>query len=414
MRLSAMAVMCALVVGGVCPGAARAEDRKNVVEDKVVSVRSVDLRTEEEYAAYLGSLLDLTKPEMTPVARLERFGDSLCRAYAMCDLKRVMYVVHLVDWELTKGEGGAAAVRKIRLRKSSWAVYQADGAGKIETVYVKAGAFPELWDADGGVLVSVSRLDLGAERTTATDETPAPLIEYTVTNTEKRQLWLSGLETLVGGLTGGTFSPSLAGTKKTETPSRYRTRIRIQGLSAKQTLKRPFDVAIAGSAYGERTGPGECDDLTAEAKCGFSKNLSVVAREYVAFGVDVVPHGPAEAVFTTAADGTMTSKVKRHNAFYGVVDFTPMPRRFPMSRYPYVQAGLPVSGAATHAPYVGMGYPIPVPWLREHLPVSGFAGAVFLKQRGPGGVDDRAVRLLWGVEVPIASMTGAIKQVTGK
>lgn len=420
MRVCWMAlVWAAVAVSGTVGGAQT--PKTNLVTDKPVEVKTIDLSTTEDDAASLRDLTGLPQGEpeiLTATTTLPSFGARLCGAYDLCTAedascpdaggctaRRRIYVIHLVDWGL--GDGG-----KIRLTKSSWALYQADGKGRYETVYPKDKVFPNLWDVEDGVLVSVSRLDLGEGRTTETDGTAAPLIEYTVTNTEKKQMWLSGLETLVGGLTGGKFTPNAVGAKR-GTASRYRTKIRIMALSAKK-LRRPFDVAIAGSAFGSAPGPGECDDLTAQAKCAFSKTLSVVAREYVAFGVNVVPHGPAEAVFLTATNGTVSSKVTRHNAFYGVVDFTPLPRRLPMSRYPYVQAGLPLSGAATHAPYVGMGSPLPVPWLREHLPISVFAGAVFLKQVGPGGVEDRAVKLLWGIEVPIASVTGAIKQVTGR
>jgi hypothetical protein len=176
-------------------------------------------------------------------------------------------------------------------------------------------------------------------------------------------------------------------------------------------LSRPFDTAILANATGSGKGQGDCNNLTTLAKCTFSNTFSVVARDYVAFGIDIIPHGPAEATYTS---GSATPSITNHNAFYGVVDLAPFPRRCPMTKCPYIQAGLPLSGAAIHLPYVGAAYPIPIPWLKDHFSLSAFAGAVFMEQQGPGAKRDRATKLLWGFEVPIASFTGAIKQVTGK
>jgi hypothetical protein len=419
------------------PAFSEPKPKTNMVTDKPISAVSVEFGNVPGGVAYLNDLTGWDGHkigELSTVNDLATFGNGLCSKYDMCTtadpaclantacaarkkcladhtcegvVTRNLYIIHIVDW-VADDKG------RVSLSRSMWALYQSDREGNYHSIYADGDSFPNIWDVDNGVLLSVSRLRI--ERDASGRLIPAhanlapPLIEYTITPTENKPLWLSGIETLISGLTGPAFDAHKA---SAVIPSPYLTRIRIMAISPKN-LGRPFDVAIAANATGSGEGQGECDNLTVLAKCTFSNTFNVVSRDYIAFGINIVPHGPAETTYTTATDGTVSKNTSNHNAFYAVVDFTPLPKKYPMSKYPYVQGGLPVSGAATHLPYVGAAYPIPVPWLREHFSVSAFAGTVFMQQQGPAGTRDRAVKLLWGFEVPIASFTGAIKQSTGK
>jgi hypothetical protein len=400
-----------------------------VTTDKPVSAKTIEFGNVLGGVTYLNELTGWNGSTLGPLPlkqTLTTFGAGLCGEYDLCttkdpacaasptcqkDLKkclqkktckeqRKLYVIHLVDWK-------ANAAGVISLDQSRWALYQSDSDGKYHPINADDGSFPSIWDVDNGILISISRLLIARDGNNnliaAHANLAPPLIEYTITNTEKKPLWLAGLETLISGLTGPSFDPQAL---STGTPSPYLTRIRIMALSSKK-LNRPFDVAIAANATGSGPGEGECGNLTLLSKCTFSNTFSVVARDYIAFGVNIVPHGPAEATYTA---GSTTPSITNHNELYGVVDFTLFPKTCPMTKCIYAQAGLPFSGAATHLPYVGAAYPIPIPWLRDHFSLSAFAGAVFMEQQGPGPKRDRATKLLWGFEVPIASFTGAIKQ----
>jgi hypothetical protein len=434
MRISMHRLVAMFAVLFVITMAAFGDDKKNMVTDQPSSTVAFDISTITQNYSYLHDLTGWTGDtvgEINATNDLKTFGDGLCDKFSGlctpadtdcakddacnpdgkkcltthgCKITRNIYIIHLVDWKADdKG--------KISLITSKWALYQSDEKGKYKTIYPDADSFPNLWDVDNGVVISVSRLLItrgqNNEIIPAQANLSTPDIEYTITNTEKKQLWLAGLETLISGLAGPTFDARAAtGAQQ----SSYITRIRIVAVSAKK-LSRPVDIAVAANATGTGPGQGQCDNLTSLAKCTFSNDFNVLSRDYIAFGINIVPHGPAEATYTA---GTATPSITNHNAFYGVVDFTLFPKKYPMTKYPYAQAGLPLSGAATHLPYVGAAYPIPIPWLRDHFSLSAFAGTVFMKQQGPGPTPDRAVKLLWGFEVPIASFTGAISQVTGK
>jgi hypothetical protein len=45
--------------------------------------------------------------------------------------------------------------------------------------------------------------------------------------------------------------------------------------------------------------------------------------------------------------------------------------------------------------------------------VSAFVGTTIMQQQPPTGAQDRRIKLLWEFSVPITSISGAVKQVTG-
>ncbi|MHB1954888.1 MAG: hypothetical protein ACYCOU_14205 [Sulfobacillus sp.] len=335
------------------------------------------------------------------------FSTDICKAMAICRQNRNLYLIHIVDWNVADGDIGIVS--------GNWFLFRYDTAKGKSTylaILTKDKNFPDLYDIDNGFLITVSRLRIGPEEILSDSLQPPDFINA-ITTTQITPAWLSGLQTLIGGLAGPTIGgskmyslqkPEKAGT------SVFRTTVTLQQFSP-TSLKRPFTAAVTATASGIGAGSGDCHNMTAKAQCTFQANVSVDQREFVTFGIDIVPHGPAERIYTTATDGTVSSKVTNHNAFYAVVDFTPFPRKMPMDKYPYLQGGLPLSGAAMHLPYVGGAYPFP--WFRNQLAISVFAGAIFMQQQGPRGGRDRATKLLWGLEVPITSFSSAISKVTG-
>jgi hypothetical protein len=335
---------------------------------------------------------------------------------------RNIYIIHIVDWTAPpdvctfddKGKQTCTTVTNISYAKSQWYFYKTDKLGNFQILIPKINptdgsyTLPDIYDVDNGFVISVSRL------TTTRTETnlKAPDITYIPTVTLNTATWLAGLETLAGGFTGlsigATAKPAAAAGNAgapPPVPQFFKARIKIQQLSV-SNIQRPYSISIAATAAGQNSTTLSCQALSNPAQCSFQASVPVLQRSFISFGVNIVPDGPTEAMWAIPTGSTTeTPTVSHHNAFYGVVDFTPLPVQWPMYKRPYFQGGLPFSGKAGHLPYFGAAYPVSIPWVQKNLPFSLFAGMVFMKQQGPHATTDRVTRLMWGFEVPIASFT---------
>lgn len=373
-----------------------------------------------------------------PNQHLKGFGPKMCGLISMCasndqyydfstksikptyppsttcktckDTARNLFIIHVVYWHTAT----TAATSPIWYQSSTWYFYKSDAKGNYKSLQPKLSkdgssfTLPDIYDVDNGFIISVSRL----ATTAAQPSLLSPNINYTPTITLVTPTWLAGLETIASSFSG----VSLGGTSGSKASfgvvtANYNARIKVVQLSP-SNIRRPFTLSIAATASGQNGNTLDCTSLGSASSCSFQTSATVLARDFVAFGVGIVPHGPRETTWATNTTTNMlTPTTSNHNNFYGLVDFAPWPARFPMSRWPYFQAGLPLTGAATHLPYAGMG--MPFPWFRKELAVSLFGGFVIMQQQDPAGTRDRAIKGLWGVEVPIASLASQISKVTG-
>jgi hypothetical protein len=304
---------------------------------------------------------------------------------------------------------------------SYWYFYQEDKAGnfhQLKPTSAPDGTYtlPDIYDVDNGFVVSISRL---RTTTTATNLVP-PSIVYNTTVTTSLPNWLTGIETIISKMTGATIPTATATPPSPKAAAGlprldyyHKAFIQVQQFSA-LPIKRPFSISITATAAGRIPSPQlDCSALNPQGSCAFQASATIQARDFVLFGIGVVPHGPSETDYSTNMAGVQTSTTSARNNFYGLVDFTPCPIRCTMKNWPYLQVGLPLTGAAWHAPYAGAAVSIPWPWLKKTLPLSVFAGTIVLKQQNASGTIYTNVRPLWGIEVPLSSLGGQIQAITG-
>jgi hypothetical protein len=381
------------------------------------TLTALDTPTTVTYLTWAGLKADNPYAPITPPPSFPSFGRDICTTDAPCAKNRNLYIIHLVDWTADNGE--------INLGSSQWFLYRFDTKTGYTRINPQGNSFPSVYDIDNGVLMSISRLKIGFTDAGSAALMPPPL-DNTITVAHTTPTWLAGLQTLVGSLTGVKIGAA-AGPPNGQPI--YKTTITMRVLSGDDTA-RPFTIQIASAATGPKdTGPSDCMKLSKTAKCNFTFSATVAQREFVSFGLNIVPYGPVERQYYVANPdsktqiGTLTVNPDRHDAVYAVVDFFPfgfLPKD--TTNYPYLQTGLPVTGAALRMPYVGMAQHIP--FTEKFLSISAFGGVVFMKQSRPKTLQpgamitndqltadlftNRAIKILWGFEVPISSFASAI------
>jgi hypothetical protein len=366
---------------------------------------------------------------ITPNDPIPSFNSSLCPKATSCPRNtRTLYIIHIADWTRDAVNTG-----NISVDSSTWFLYRFADNGVVAAfrrIATPGGSFPTLYDYDSAIIISISRLRNAAVGNF--DGSQAPTIQYVATPTQNTPQWLTDLEAIGGGLAGPKISASAstnvsgAGGPGPNT----RTAVRIQVITVNtKPLKRPFSLALTANASSTLEGTGDCGNVTRHSTCSFSQKITVTARQIIDFGLNIVPYGPIERKYTIAAPdpatliGTVTVAPTRHNAVYAVADIFPFGfKAADTTHYPYIQTGLPLSGAALRIPYLGMAEH--VPGSEKFLAVSVYAGVVFMKQSypktfAPGQMTtstllaadfhtDHAVKLVWGVEVPLSSFASAI------
>lgn len=451
MRMPAVVLICCVLaltqaIPSLCQDATATTSQTTAsATDSPLSTYTVNAGTEDLQSTYLNDWTNNSKKplQLVPNPNLTGFGKAMCAITAMCSpddsackdaascktspcdpgtvctIKRNLYIIHVVDWKTVVDDAGNCSVA---YESSGWYLYKSNkktGAYESITANKKDNTFTgDIYDADNGTMISISRLALveasEKEVNAKCVQFEPPVLTDALTVTQSAPAWLAGLETLISGLAGPTSSSATKSyADKLKPKYSFKVQIQIQAFSAKP-LSRPYTVADAVTAAGSAgSGPGSCNNMTSQAKCTFSNTFSIEQRGFISFGILIVPHGPKETTYATASDGTVSSSTTTHNAFYAVIDVSPWAGPYPMSRWPYLQGGLPLSGAAFRLPYAGVAQPISFSWVRNNFPFSVFLGRGFMKHENPAGTQSYSGKWMYGVEVPIGSFSKAISQVTG-
>jgi hypothetical protein len=144
--------------------------------------------------------------------------------------------------------------------------------------------------------------------------------------------------------------------------------------------------------------------------------------------VGVAIPGPIEMTYksSTSSSGATTvtpSKVTHTDAYaffdvYLLEHFSSLPAN--QSWIPHINAGIPITGQTLHRPYVGLAENLGflTKYAKLNIPLSVFAGPVFMKQQVelPGTTTlkwDRATKMIYGIELPISSITNYLKSGGG-
>jgi len=329
--------------------------------------------------------------------------------------KNHVYIVHLLHWKVDANTS---------IVSSRWYTYkyvtQKGGAGTLarigpDDIYRKEVA--ELISLQYAVTLPANTL---------------PSLTYTVAISKRIPANITALGALFSAITGA--SGAKAQTAVVPIGPAAVPVLLAQSLAAQidsTNTPAPFAWAFTMNALGAGAGAGgDCTHLTTTAKCSVTQTFTSLDAEYWNIGINISPHGPRENKYAQSSTGTITQTHTFHSPLYAVVDINLFARVWSMSKGPYFQTGLPLSGSAFHLPYVGIAQPIPVLQKLFPIPFSVYGGVGFMEQTFPRTLSigqtvstsaftsdlttDRAVKAVWGIEVPLGSIVSKIKGPTFK
>ncbi|MCU1249350.1 MAG: hypothetical protein JWQ49_2379 [Edaphobacter sp.] len=334
----------------------------------------------------------------------------------------------------------------IAISDSHWFLYQKDKNGlfhqllkkakgaKTDAAGVMMGTAPTLYGAKTGYIITLSRLLLDPSRTAITGPpypaTP-PTLNYTVTPTQGTAANLAALQALVGAVlnitTAAAAAPAAVAPHVALPLPALKYVLAAQATRINQNaLKPPYTLAIAGTPISTAAGDdGTCSNVTAKTTCPMSQTISVNDVEHWGIGVNIVAYGPVERSYSLSSSGVVGVNSTRHMALYGVFDYIPAGTNHVW--VPYLQAGVPLSGAVLHLPYVGISQPLP--FTSKFIPLSVYGGYGFMKQTKLDGLavgstatqaqftaaskTDWAKKPIYGIEVQVSAIVNKIKSSVG-
>lgn len=162
----------------------------------------------------------------------------------------------------------------------------------------------------------------------------------------------------------------------------------------------------------------DCSALTAGSPCTFNRTLRSDDREAFDFSIAVSIPGVREQVFSSPT----ASSSKTHTDLYGMVDLYPFARwHSKESAFPHLNVGIPVTSQPFYRPYFGVGETL-TSWTKLEkigfpLRIGVFAGITLMKQQivvagsngaGPKLKGDRAMKGIFGIELPVAQLVSKI------
>jgi len=347
----------------------------------------------------------------------------------------VVHIVNSVD---------TAATNAISIHDSSWFIFRLGRDGKFHNVLtpsksakvaangVTAGSEPSLYGITNGYLVTLSRLQVDQSR--AWPNLPPypvdpPNITYTITptlGTPANKAAAQMLFNAVLGISTGSGQGGEQGRTLSIQPPKYMISVTITKLSS-ATLKPPYTLAISGTPVGTGPDNGTCQNVTAKTTCTLAQTLTVSDIEHWGIGANIVAWGPLERKYSLSSSDAVTMTSTRHEAIYGTFDFSPWAASCPMTKCPYVQVGLPLSGAVLHLPYTGIAWGLP--FTASFLQMSAYGGVGFMRQTKLNGIaagstttqtlfnaaqqTDWPRKAIFGVEVSVSSIVSKIKSSVG-
>jgi hypothetical protein len=362
--------------------------------------------------AYFGSWTTIDdKGTFVPRGNFKDFGQMPMPMKASSEN---IYIIHFTDWIEDP------ATNKVKFVSSDWYTYRFDGTFK--NLRSSGDAFPTTYDQKFGILLSVSRI--GRPKGS---KTPAPTIAYTLTATERTPDNILAFQALIGAITGVTFGGAApaAGAMKAMALAPIEYDFAIQEFSTNsKALNAPFDLVFKATASSTIPGTdGKCYDLKVTSDCSFPRTVTVDDRYYFNAGVAIPFRGPRENHYDLDKNSAVEQTHTLHSAILATFDFSPWAKICSMTKCPYLQAGLRLSGSSFHAPYFGAAQPIPLP--KKWLQISVFGGVMLMRQTWPNTLKigdtttptafnadlhtNWPIKGIYGVEVPVVSIVKSIK-----
>jgi hypothetical protein len=324
----------------------------------------------------------------------------------------VVYIIHVVHWKIDTNTS---------MVSSKWYLYKFRSTGKGAGNFVRIGP--------GDIYQKTHAMFISLQYSVADPASTLPLLTYTVSTTKKTPNNLSALSSIAStifgiaapkGIAGGAAPPPVVIAQSIASE--------IDSNGASLPLAWSFTMTAKGGSDNDAT--GDCSRLTKTGKCTVSESFTSNDAEYWNIGINIIPYGPRENRYAQSTSGTITETHTLHNPLIAVVDMNPFACKWSMNKGPYIQAGVPLTGAAFHLPYVGLAQPIP--GLGKIFPISFsiFGGVMFMKQTFPTSlavgqtattaafnanlVTDRAIKGVFGIEVPLGAIISKVKGATFK
>lgn len=331
--------------------------------------------------------------------------------------KNRVYIVHVVHWNL---------VPSVNIISSRWYLYKyvpgAPGAGTFHRI-----GPDDIYQKDRATFIA---LEYGIG-----DSKPAtgtlPTLTYSISVAKKTPTNVAAVSSVLGAIFGVSPARALVLPKPAVINAPIVMAQSLTDEISSTGTPLPFAWSFTMTATGSTVGAnGDCTNLTTTAKCTLSQSFATNDAEYWNIGVNIIPYGPRENRYYQSGSGTVSQIHTLHSPLYAVADLDVFAHYWSMTKGPYIQAGVPLSGAVFHLPYVGIA--LPVPRSNKLFPVSFsvYAGVGFMKQTFPKGLaigqtataaifdsslkTDRAVKGLFGIEVPVGGIVSKIKGVAYK
>ena len=159
----------------------------------------------------------------------------------------------------------------------------------------------------------------------------------------------------------------------------------------------------------------DCSATSTQSPCSFSHSFQADDKEWWDISIGVSVPGVQEAKYSKGASSPPT--ITRHTDLYAILDLLPLAKWYSKDSFaPRLNVGLPVTGQTFYRPYFGVSENLTGRWHGFPLQLNAFAGVVYMKQSiiVPGSspaalTQDRALKGIFGVEVPISSIVSKLK-----
>lgn len=335
-------------------------------------------------------------------------------------------ILHVAKWTTvvkTPASNGKPEVDQYQPSHGAWGFYIVEKDKTNLRKQADSSGAPYFYNVKHVYLVDLNLFDDGKQ-------TPAQVeIDYSIQGTARQKQNEADLAALVNSLlklsttkgAAGAASPNPSTVLGIEqeitpgTPLPYDLAVTVALTSPQGT-----DTSTKLCALSVQSGQGGGSSQTA---CSANKTITNYDAEYWDVSLGLAIPGPIETTYkstTSSGTTTVTPNKVTHTDAYAFVDLYLFQKlsKSPggLSSLPHFNFGLPITSQVFHRPYVGMAENLTflTSKLKLGVPLSVFAGPVFMKQQIelPGTTTlkwDRATKMIYGLELPISSITNYLK-----
>lgn len=338
-------------------------------------------------------------------------------------------ILHVTQWTTvtTPAANGKPAVVQYQPVHGAWGFYIVERDKTNLRKQADSSGSPYFYNMKHINLVDINLFDDGSD-------TPKQVeIDYSIQGTARQKQNEADLATLANALLK-LSTPAGAAAAASPDPAT------VLGIVQEVTpgVPLPYDLAVTvalNAPQGSDSSTKPCAQSaqagqaggSGQTACSANRTITNYDPEYWDVSLGLTIPGPVETTYrTTTSSGTTTVTPSNvtHTDAYAFVDFYLLQRLATspgeLSYLPHVNLGIPITGQPFHRPYVGIAESLAIltSKLKLGVPLCVFAGPVFMKQQVeiPGTKTlkwDRATKMIYGLELPISSITNYLKGGSG-